>query len=325
MTRPWLSVVMPTYNGEAVLADALASVAGEADHGIEVIAIDDGSTDDSLDVLAAYADRLSLTVVRHRVGNWVTNTNYGLELATGQWACILHQDDVWKPGRLRAVRQQLSAAPGLSLLLHACRFIDAAGRDLGPWTCPLVPYRAQPPTLTIERLLVQNFVGIPGGVFSRELALAVGGLDPDLWYTADWDFWLKLAAAGPTAYLPRPLGGFRIHAQSQTALRSKSLDNFRAQHDETTDRHLNRWSPRSEAVRRSVVRANRAAVELNVALAARYHGQPAEWGTLARALGALNPADWRRLVRDSRIWERVSARLRAGFATNRGRPAPVTA
>ena len=59
-------------------------------------------------------------------------------------------------------------------------------------------------------------------MFSRAAAIEVGGLDPDLWYTADWDFWLKLAAAGPTAYLPRPLAGFRIHAQSQTAVRSKS-------------------------------------------------------------------------------------------------------
>jgi glycosyltransferase involved in cell wall biosynthesis len=324
VTGPWLSVIMPTYNGGAMLAEALASVAREADQGVEVIAIDDGSTDVTLDVLASYADRLSLTVVRRRVENWVTNTNYGLELATGSWACILHQDDVWRHGRLRAVRQQLSATPGLSLLLHDCRFIDTVGRDLGPWTCPLAPRRALPPAVTFEHLLVQNFVGIPGGVFSRAAAIEVGGLDPDLWYTADWDFWLKLAAAGPTAYLPRPLAGFRIHAHSQTAVRSKSRDEFRAQHDETTRRHLSRWEARSDAVRRSVMRANRAAVELNVALAAKYHGQAADWGALAAALAPLNPTDWRRLVRDSRIWERVSARLRAGFAAHRLRSETAT-
>ena len=96
MTGPWLSVVMPTYNGEAMLADALASIAREDDGGVEVIAIDDGSTDGTLDILGTFSDRLSMTVVRRRVGNWAMNTNHGLELATAPWACILHQDDVWR-------------------------------------------------------------------------------------------------------------------------------------------------------------------------------------------------------------------------------------
>jgi hypothetical protein len=67
------------------------------------------------------------------------------------------------------------------------------------------------------------------------------------------------------------------------------------------------------------MRANRAAVELNVALAAKYHGQAAEWRALASAIAALTPADWRRLVRDSRIWQRATARLRAGFAAHGNR------
>jgi hypothetical protein len=305
---------MPTYNGAAMLADALESVAREEDPAVEVIAVDDGSTDGTMDVLAAYADRLSMTVVRRRVGNWAANTNYGLELANAPWACILHQDDVWRLGRLRAIRQQLTATSDVSLLLHDCRFIDAAGRDLGPWTCPLSSGRPIAPTVTIERLLVQNFVGMPAGVFSRAAALDAGGLDPSLWYTADWDFWLKLAATGPTVYLPRALGGFRVHDQSQTALRTRSLDDLRAQLDETTRRHMVRWEARTDAVRRSVMRANRAAVELNVALAAKYHGQAADWRALAGALAALGPTDWRRLVRDSRIWQRATARLRGGFA-----------
>jgi hypothetical protein len=143
-------------------------------------------------------------------------------------------------------------------------------------------------------------------------------LDSDLWYTADWDFWLKLASAGSTVYLARPLCGFRVHDQSQTARRSRSLADFRHQLTETTRRHLARWEPRSEEVRQSVVRANHAAVELNVALAAKYHGQSADWGALAQTFAALGPTDWRRLIRDSRIWQRVSARVRAGLAVRRG-------
>ena len=63
-------------------------------------------------------------------------------------------------------------------------------------------------------------------MFLRESAVAAGGLDETLWYTADWDLWLKLAAAGPTVYLPRPLAAFRVHPESQTATRSRSADDF---------------------------------------------------------------------------------------------------
>ena len=79
----------------------------------------------------------------------------------------------------------------------------------------------------VERLLVQNFIAIPAPLFRRDQALSVGGLDARLWYAADWDFWLKLAAMGPTVYSPRPLAGFRIHSQSQTITRAGQMDEVR--------------------------------------------------------------------------------------------------
>jgi glycosyltransferase involved in cell wall biosynthesis len=314
VTRPWLSVILPTYNGGAMLTEALAGVAQEADPGIEVIAIDDGSTDDTPAVLAGFSRRLPMTVMHRRVGNWAANTNHGLELARGEWVSILHQDDYWLPGRAVAVRRQLAATPGVSLLFHPCRFVTPAGAVVGVWRCPLPAGRPLPPAFVLERHLVQNFVAVPGAVFRASAARACGGLDPALWFTADWDLWLKLEAGGPTVYLNRPYAAFRLHPESQTAARSGKLDDFRRQLEVIGERHAGAWPARDPGVRAAVARVTRAAVEVNVALAAAYHGRPVKWRQVFAALAALGVSDWHRMLRDARLAERVAARLRAGFA-----------
>ena len=166
MSAPWLSVLMPTYNGAAYLRSALGSVLRQADKEIECIAVDDGSTDETLAILDSYRTRLNLTVIeRPRVGNWVANTNLALERASGRFACFLHQDDWWLDGRLEALRALIHRHRDVELFLHPVRFIDRRGRDLGPWRCPLPPEpRVMRPGDILPRLIVQNFVAIPAPV-----------------------------------------------------------------------------------------------------------------------------------------------------------------
>ena len=67
-----------------------------------------------------------------------------------------------------------------------------------------------------QALLVQNSIAMPAPIFDRQTYRNVGGLDESLWYTPDWDLWLKLAAAGPARYDPYPRTAFRIHGHSLT-------------------------------------------------------------------------------------------------------------
>jgi GT2 family glycosyltransferase len=316
VSAPWLSVIVPTYNGAAFLPASLESVCAQADPAIEIIAVDDGSTDGTLAILADYARRLPLTVLTRRVGNWAANTNLGLERARGEWACFLHQDDLWRPGRLAGIRRTLADGPLPALLLHAADFIDPAGHTVGRWRCPLPPGpRGSAPEQTAARLLVQNFVPLPVAAFRRENALRVGGLDPELWFTADWDFWLKLAACGPTRYLPVALAAFRLHPSSQTVTRSDRSAAFRRQYETVRDKHWDRWRGRLADPRR-VAAAGRLAVDVNVALAARHHGEPVDWRRLLSA-ASVGPGTWGYFVRNSRVVERVLARLRAGLVGRR--------
>jgi len=94
---PWLSVIMPVHNGERYLAEALRSVRAEGTDGYEVIAVDDGSSDSTSDILTEWEQLLPLRrLARRGGGNWVAATNAGLREARGEYVCFLHQDDLWQ-------------------------------------------------------------------------------------------------------------------------------------------------------------------------------------------------------------------------------------
>lgn len=316
--RPLLSVLIPTYNGEAFLAAALDSISLQADPRLECIVVDDASTDGTRMLLESYRDRLPLIIAEQdRTGNWVTNTNRALALARGEYVCLLHQDDIWLEGRLSILTEIIKRDPQVGLFLGSAFFIDLKGRRIGTWRCPLRPWpHILDQAEVIEHLLVQNFVPIPAPVFKRDLALKLGGMDESAWYTADWDLWLKLAAAGTSIYYPRPLVGFRLHPRSQTVLRTSDPDEFKAQHRAVARKHLAAWSATDDQKLR-IQRLSDLSIEVNTFLAGVVHGRSRG---LLRLLGSflqLGPAGTCAYLRDSRIWERASARLRVGLEWGR--------
>ena len=303
---------MTTYNACDYLAQALESIVAQGDKGVEVIAVDDGSTDGTLKILESYRSRLDLKIVAcEHTGNWIASMNTGLQLGRGRYACFLHHDDLWLDGRLAAAREALAGTPDTVLLVHPSWFIDRSGRRLNLWRCSLKEGSGLPPEAVVERLLVQNFIAVPAPIFLREAALQVGGLDEANWHSADWDFWLKLVALGRTIYLTRPLVAYRVHPVAATWQGTSRAADYRRYMDQVLDRHFAVWEAR-RPIRASVQRVARFSVETNLRLAAYAHGHRPGWLALVARFVALGPAGWHRYFRDSRIIERASARLRAG-------------
>ncbi len=313
--HPWLTVVMPVYNGENYLEFALQSILSQPMDGIEIVAVDGGSSDRTIELFESYAGRLPLRLfVCEHLENWVAKTNHGLSQARGDFVCFLHHDDLWLKDRLVVLRRLVATAPKVTMFLHSSWFIDPAGRKVGTWRCPLPRDAELAPDLVIGRLLVQNFISMPAPLFSRQAALRAGGLDEGLWYTADWDFWLKLAVAGSTYYHPRPLSGFRIHPQAQTMQGSSRVRELRRQLEIVLDRHIGAGGP----VRAGDLLGQRVArfsIELNTGLAAFVHGRESNPSGLFSRFLRLGPAGWRRFLRDSRIVERALPRYRIGLSS----------
>lgn len=309
MTAPWLSVLMPTYNGANYLRDALDSVVEQGDPNIECIAVDDGSSDTTREILVEYGDRLDLTMIeRPHGGNWVVNSNLALEQARGEFACLLHQDDIWLPGRLEALRSAMRRDPAVDLFLHPAWFIDPTGRRLGLWRCPMPKDGSVlDAALILPRLLVQNFIAIPSPLFRTSIARDVGALDEDLWYTADWDFWLKLGNAGKTLYLPSPMAGFRVHGEAQSSRRTFQIVDIRAQHETVLERHL---PLAKDSLQGRVRRRAELSIAVNIALASSYHGLRPDFAQVTMAALRAGPVGIWNYATCARIWERVRARLK---------------
>ena len=308
-----LSVVMTAYNAHRYLSTALDSIVRQADEGVEVIAVDDGSTDDTREILEGYRTKLDLKVVaRPHTGNWIASMNHGLRLARGDFVGFLHHDDFWLEGRVAAVREALAREPDTDLLLHPSWFVDEWGNRLGVWRCALPEGSLLEPRRVVARLLVQNFIAVPAPLFRREAALKVGELNENLWHSADWDFWLRLAALGKTTYLARPLTAYRIHSTAVTWTGTDGAATYRWQMDAILTRHLRAWGGRGP-IGNTVGRVAHFSVEANIRLAAFAHGKPSRLMGLAARFFMLGPMGWYLYLRDSRILERVSARMRVGM------------
>jgi glycosyltransferase involved in cell wall biosynthesis len=304
----WLSVIMPSYCGERWIDASLRSIAAESAEGIEVILIDSSPTCGTRDIARNYAKQLRLRVFdRCDLESWHAKTNLGVQVAGANHICWLGVDDVWLPGRAAAVQGWIEADPGISLHFAPAAIVDKFGRRLGVWRCPLPAMRSLSSAIVTERLLVQNFVAAPAPVFRKDAWLACGGLDENLWYTADWDIWLKLAAMGPVNHHDAVTIGFRIHGGSLTVTGSRNPTDFADQMQIVLDRHLTKLGTGSK----DLERAARASIAVNAALAAASAGDRSGLLRAAIQVLQLGPAGIHRYLRDSRIVERVAPRVRA--------------
>lgn len=305
---PSISVIIPTYNGEEFIGAALESVREQYCEEIEIVVVDDGSTDRTIEIVSEFEKIIPIRLITPgRIGNWIATTNLGLREARGEWACFLHQDDLWLPGRVAKVLEELAQAEG-AMVFHNAVFIGPDGQRLGPWKCPFSAGVVSPSQF-VEHLLIQNFIAITSPVFRRDAALDSGGMDDSLWFTADWDLWLRLGAMGPVRFLDEPLTAFRVHSSSQTVARNIQQGEWEHQLATVFDRHFARW-PAPKKTRQKVRRAAMASNLANATLASRFRGESGDLARLLLRLLVLGPSGWRRYLRDSRILERVGARLK---------------
>jgi glycosyltransferase involved in cell wall biosynthesis len=305
---PWLTVIMPSYRGEQWIDASLRSLAEEAPLEVEVLVIDSSPTSATSDIARTYSDRIRIRVFERRdLHSWHTKTNFGVQIAETSHICWLGVDDVWFSGRVAAMRDWIDAAPGAPLHLAPSAIIDSSGRTLGVWRCPLPANCELRPAAVMERLLVQNFIAAPAPVFRKDAWLACGGLDENLWYTADWDMWLKLATIGPVYYHDIVTVGFRIHGSSLTVTGSRDTADFAHQMQIVLERHLAKFSGGSKGLEH----AARASIAVNAALASASAGDVRGLMRAASQVLRLGPAGIRRYWRDSRIMDRVAPRVRA--------------
>jgi glycosyltransferase involved in cell wall biosynthesis len=206
-----VSVVIPTHNRRHLLQRTLVSVLAQADVDVEVIVVDDGSSDDTPQFLRALGDERVRWIRHERPRRVPAARNAGLERATAPWVAFVDDDDVWSPYRLRS---QLDALSGTAAS-WACTAAVLVDRDLA-----VVGFHPAPQGGDVaDDLLARNT--IPGGgsaVLARtDLVRRTGGFDVTLDAAEDWDLWIRLALASPLVSIAQAHVAYMVDASSMSA------------------------------------------------------------------------------------------------------------
>jgi glycosyltransferase involved in cell wall biosynthesis len=203
-----ISVIIPTYNRRALLAETLAGVFAQTETDYEVIVVDDGSTDGTVEFLRAQPVQV---VSRPHVGRPAAARNAGLERARGDLIAFLDSDDVWEPTTLAELRAALAAAPQAGFSFCDYTYFDSQLSDgaLGNDGC--LPAHCRLSGDIFPQLLETDFL-VTGGLLIRRAAVeAVGRFDERCYVAEDWDYWLRLAAQFQGACLAQRLVRLRAH------------------------------------------------------------------------------------------------------------------
>jgi len=206
---PEVSVIIPAYNAAAYLPAAIDSVLAQTYSDLEVLVIDDGSTDDTEAVMRGYGS--PVRYFRQPNGGVSLARNRGIEESRGRYAAFLDADDTWFPMKLERQLQALREHPEFKLCYSAFLRVDNELRPLGV-------ERGKSTGNDLESLLTRgNVVGsICTVLCERELFAHTGGFDPHLSQCADWDMWIRLAVFTPFFYLVEPLVTYRQHTANMS-------------------------------------------------------------------------------------------------------------
>lgn len=221
---PLISVLMPAYNCEAYVLEAVSSILSQSFADFELLAIDDGSTDSTRRLLESVHDpRLRLVSNDHNIG-LIDTLNRGLELASGRYVARMDADDISAPERLEKQVQFLDAHPDVHVLGTMVNLINEQGKVFG--AIAGYPKDAD----EIHRYLLRECCLIhPSVMFRKDAVLAVDGYSASARHAEDYDLWLRLSDHHKIANLPDKLVSYRMH-RNQVSIRNLATQHQVAQH-----------------------------------------------------------------------------------------------
>jgi glycosyltransferase involved in cell wall biosynthesis len=219
-----ISVVIPTYNYGAYVGQAIDSALAQTHAPLEVIVVDDGSTDDTPARLAAYGDRIR--AIRQENAGLSAARNAGIAAARGTHVALLDSDDAWHPRKLELQVRALEQFPGTAVVGTGTMHGTAEAPPTSPEGWPEVPSEASIP-ISLEMLVLRIRFAPSSALIDRLVLEEVGPFDTALRSAEDRDMWIRIAAKYPVRTVGAPLLWYRLHNASMSRNASRMEENER--------------------------------------------------------------------------------------------------
>jgi glycosyltransferase involved in cell wall biosynthesis len=205
--RPKVSVIIPSFNQGQFLEASIRSVLEQDYPNLETIVVDGGSKDESVEVIKKYQDRLTWWVSEKDKGH-ADALNKGFSHATGEILAWLNSDDIYFPSAVSEAVALLKEHPEVGMVYGDADLIDDAGETIGQFGSKQTSYRQ----------MLRGSVHIPQATtfFRADRWRQVGPLDLSLFFSFDYDLWVRLAKVSQLLYVPKRWAKFRIHGAGKT-------------------------------------------------------------------------------------------------------------
>jgi glycosyltransferase involved in cell wall biosynthesis len=214
MTAPRISIITPSLNSARYLPEMMASVLTQTgDFQLEWIVIDGGSTDETHDLLQSANDP-RLRWISEKDSGQTAAINRGLSLIKGDIVAWLNCDDCYVPGTLSTVAKAFLENPTSHWLIGRCDIIDPLGKLSRPQITRFKNRKLD--RFTFSSLLAMNIISQPAVFWRADFGRQIGNLDESLFWTMDYDLWLRMAQNAPPVILKETLAKFRVHETSKS-------------------------------------------------------------------------------------------------------------
>jgi glycosyltransferase involved in cell wall biosynthesis len=202
---PAVSVVIPAFNAERHIAEALGSVRDQTLRDVEVIVVDDGSRDGTLREVQKFAGKMDLIVVAQANAGASAARNAGIVRARGRYCAFLDADDLMLPERLAVQKELLDAQPDLGLVHTDLMTFDERGTIHQTRRAFSDPCGG----MVLDRLLLDNFITTSTVMAWKDRVIEAGMFNVNRRISHDLELWLRMAARWKVAYIERPLVRYR--------------------------------------------------------------------------------------------------------------------
>jgi len=233
MSPPRVTVLMAVHNGSALIGQAIESVLAQTLSDLELLIVDDASTDPTVEIVRSYPDPRIRLLQNERNVNQVVSLNRGLQEARSGYVARIDHDDLALPSRLERQAALLDSKPdvGVAGTWMDIRDLDGELRDR------LTGRVSDYPDFVFALLTERELLGHPSVMFRRDAVLALGGYDESMRWAEDLDLWTRLALGRwSAAVIEEPLVVYRWHARQQSstsrdlqhAARARALERYAA-------------------------------------------------------------------------------------------------
>ena len=206
--NPAVSVIIPTYNRAHLIGRAIKSVLNQTYQDFEIIVIDDGSTDDTEEVVRSFPCK-RIIYIKHKKNKGVSLArNTGIKVAKGKYIAFLDSDDEWLPEKLdKQIKVLQNESPEVGVVYSNLCYIDESGKNMNK----LLNHKKE--GYIYEDLLGRNYVGAPSTLLIRKECFNQVGLFDDLLNAQeDWDMWIRIAKYYRFSLIKVPLVKYRKHS-----------------------------------------------------------------------------------------------------------------